>query len=333
MSCFDDIIGIGGCDEGTPSSGYYLRDAGVSIDELNMFAGVEYESGQDLAEKKITFATKIITNNIYTKFKERFIAKSFLENQRLGFFQENKSLKTSAAEWRGVELELKNTDNYIDVYIDKIEFFSNYTGNVSVVVKDVIQNKTLDTFVVAAIAGEIVSKTIDTTYKSEKKKLHLFVGYNATGIDVYNTQLVDGGCSGCTQGAYVSCNNWLRSRAVYSESSTVLEENLKGLSHTGGLSLVYSMKCNHEDWLCNYRNDIALVVCYKACEEIMNYAMNQTSRTNNKTIDRDFLGERMIHYSNKYHESFENLIGNINTPKDNNCFVCNEKIKSRVMTP
>lgn len=334
MGCFDNIIGVGCCEEETPSSGIYLKDTGISNEDLGLLFGSDYKDGYDLANDKIRVATRLVINELSTNFSSAYKNYTLLEDQRVGYFQENKPTKAGADEIRGIDLLLKNYDSYLSLYIDKVQIHINYTGNISLKVWDVVQNKVLDTFTVAVTAGEITDYTINKTYTSDRKKLHLVVGYNANGITSYETSLTDSaGCTTCSLGSYQNMNSYLQAKSVYVSSTTVIDQNIFGLSHTSGLSLLYSLKCNHEEWMCKYKNEIAPAIAYKACAEIVQYGLYQKPRANNRVFDVDTLKERWNLYDSLYRKYMKNLMENISIPNDSKCFQCKEITRSRITLP
>lgn len=333
MGCFDNIIGIGGCEEATPASGVYLRDAGISITDLGRFYGEEYADAIELGNDKIRVATNLVTNELNTSFGNKYLINTFIEDGRIGYFQENQTAKAGADELRGIDLCVYNNGSYLDFYIDKVQFHVAYTGNISLKVYDVIQNKVLDTFTVAVTSGVITDYTINKIYSTEKNKLHLFIGYNANGISSYETTVLNSGCSSCMVGSYNKINTNVSAKSVYLTSTTVIDENIKGLSHTSGLSLVYSLKCNHTNWLCRYRKEVAQAVAYKASAEVIQYALYQATRTNMKASDVKELKERWNLYNSYYEKYIKNLVQNMVPPTDGKCFVCKDLTKSRIMLP
>lgn len=334
MGCFDNIIGIGGCEEATPSSGVYLRDAGISIDDLAYMFGVEFADGIELANDKIRVATNLVVNELSTNFSSKYITHGILDNQRIGYFLENKPVKTGVNQLQGIDLVLRNTDSYISLYVDKIQMHVNYTGNITLNIYDVIQNKVLDTFTVATVAGVISDHAINKTYQSDKKRLHLVIAYNANGIDSYETNLTStGGCSSCQLGSYQSLNNYVQVKSVYVSSATVIDSNIFGLSHTSGISVLYSLKCNHEDWLCRYKNEIAWPIAYKAAAEIVQYSIFQGKRANQTNFEAEKMRERWNLYDSNYNKYMTNIMKNIVIPNDPKCFACKEITKTKIMLP
>lgn len=333
MSCFDNIIGIGGCEETTPTSGIYLRDTGISMSDLGRFYGEDYLDGPELANDKIRVATNLVVNELSSNFANKYLMRTFLDDGRIGYFTENKKVKTGANELRGIDLVIYNSGSYVDMYIDKIQMHVNYTGNIALKVYDVVQNKILDSFTVPVVDGVISDYTINKTYSSEKNKLHLFIGYNATGIDSYEASISSSGCSSCNIGVYNHFNQNISAKSVYVDGAVVTDQYIKGLGHTSGLSLLYSLKCNHTNWLCRYKNELAPAISYKACAEIIQYAIYQSERTNKKAGDLVELKERWNLYNSSYEKYLKNLVTNMVLPNDNKCFLCKDVTRSRITLP
>ncbi len=333
MACFDNLIGIEYCESESPTSGKYLKDGGVSLNELNMIAGQDYKDGVEFGEGKIDFATQLITQDIFNHFGSKYKAVSLVDNGRIGFVSENMVSKDGANELRGLELKLHNTSDFIHVYIKSVELFTDYTGNISVYIYDTFQNKILDTFTLASVADTVSSVDVNKYYGSSQKRLGLAILYNANGIGSYQTTVVNGGCNKCQQNNYTSCNQFIKARGVYKDGSQVIESNLKGLGHTSGMSIQYTVECDHEAWICLHKKALAIPIIYKASAEILNYAMFQTERTNYETMDKDQLKERRDFYELQYREYMDKLLQNMNVPNDNTCFICTQRLVSRQQMP
>ena len=113
----------------------------------------------------------------------------------------------------------------------------NTTGNVSVYVYDLIQNKLLDTITVAAVAGNISTYWANKTYTSYRKKMHLFIGYDSSAINSYQSTVSMETCADCGGGIQpYSCNRYVKvvGSKVASASSKILS-NTTNMSETGGV--------------------------------------------------------------------------------------------------
>jgi len=334
MECFENFIGIESCEGVTPISGKYLVDGGISRRELDLFAGSDYEDGLQLGNAKIKHSIEFIKNDFYLKFNSKFKGESILDGARVGHYEENLSTYSAYTGKRGIALKLLNKSSFLSIYLQKIELFTDYTGDVTVSIYDVYQNKVLDTVVVTCVANEVSSAWVEKTYKIDKKNVHLAVLYDTTGIQQYKSYVNKTGCKHCEVDKYVECGTYVTSKGVQIENGqNVIDSNLKGTGHTGGISLMYSVNCNHENFICLHKNMLILPIIYKASSEICTYALYQTERLNYANIDVEQLKERRDFYEMNYREQMSNILSNIDVPKDSICFDCKNRIVSRRLMP
>jgi len=337
-NCFDNIIGLRGLCDGADlsDSGLYANEIGISVDELNDFLTEDYPSAKDFFDRQKTFAIEVITSQIHNALQSKYRAKTVLENQRVGYFQDNLNLIAGeAGYYKGFHVELLNCDSFLDLFLNFLSIQLHSSQSVNVVVIDLIEGKIIDTLSIDSVTDEIITAWYNKKYKSSRKRLNLFIGYLSTGITSNNTLAYSGGCSSCSNG--VGKNAFLRYTSAKLLSSGALTlENLETVNDTGGLSMGYNIACNHTDWLCSISNVIALPVLYKTASNIMSFGIrnsgNEQINTRN-TINIEKLKEREQSYEFLYREEMDNLLKNINVPSDERCFVCRQKSRTVVMLP
>lgn len=158
--------------------------------------------------------------------------------------------------------------------------------------------------------------------------------YDSEGINSYRTVLRTD-CSGCSD-PFIT-NQYLRIKGLkLPELLPKIVSNVSAQTDTAGMSIEYSVQCNHSDYLCTMNNMIALPVLYKTAAELMEYALNISvnTRTNTTTtINRDVLKDRYEFYESKYREFMKVLLDNILIPSDEKCFVCNQKSAHKIILP
>lgn len=326
--CFTNLITVDDtCDDQVSESGLTLKDIGISMDFLDAI-NYDYASGKELAQAKIDFAVKLVVNQIVTHFSKSFRATTVVDGKRIGFTQENLVAK-QGVNHRGVQIEICNQSSYVDFYLSSLSLqLTTAPGATDIFVYDLLQDKLLDTLSITPAANEIVTIYPNKTYKSDRKRLNIALLYDSTGLSSVNTLLTQSGCQGCGGSSnYVS--RYVTARGVeIPEASTKIESNLTGVDHTSGLSLTYSVNCNHQDWLCDKRNLIAQSILYKAASEINRYGAVNSSRFNTKTIvDKEKITKDMDDFEFRYRESIDNVVNYINIPQDNKCFKCDEPLK------
>ena len=337
LECFDDIIGIrGSCDTPVSNSGLFIDDIGIDLQELDSIINKSQSDSISFFENKRDFAIKQIINLIHTHFSDKYKSNTVLRSGRIGFGKENQEVVAASATLKGIEIELCNEDSFVDVYISQLSLQVNFSGAVNVFVYDLFQNKLLDTIAVTAVSGQTVTVYPNKTYKSVRKELDIIFVYDATAFSSVKTTVTQGGCKSCGDGgSMVNLNQYLSTRSISILSADAkIEQNLTASGDTGGLSLMYSIQCNYDEWLCTIANSVALPILFKTGYEIMDYGYNNSLRLNTTTtINWEGLLKRRDEYNLRYQSAIEALLQNIKLPQDEKCFECRQKSKHVIVLP
>lgn len=337
LECFDDIIGLrGSCDTPTSNSGLWIDDIGIDLEELDSIINKGASDSVSFFEGKRDFAIKQIIALIHTHFSDKYKSNTVLDSKRIGFAKENQEAAAAAATLKGIEIELCNQDSFVDIFVSSISLQANTNGAVNVLVYDLFQNKLLDTIAITAVSGQVVTVYPNKTYKSNRKELDLIFVYDATNFSSVKTTITKGGCTSCGDGGSMTkLSSYLSARSISVLSADAkIESNLTAGTDTGGLSIVYSIQCNYDDWLCTISNAIALPILFKTGYEIMDYAYHNSKRLNSTTtIDWENLVRRRDEYNTRYQDAINTLLTNIKLPSDEKCFECRQKSKNVVILP
>ena len=334
-NCFDDIISIKGlCTNVVPTSGFYIDQAGVTLQECNDYIGSDYESGDELFEDKKDFAINIISSQILTYLTPRLKTNSLINDKRIGFTNDNLVVVQPDASYqsKGIQFKVTNRQSYLDLFISEISLQINYTGDVVVYLADLMTDTIIETFLITT--SDKVISTIYPQYSipANRKDRNLILFYETEGKPSYQTTINDGGCVGCNPSNV--CQMVTSSAFKMNSGVQKIQSNIVSSNDTGGMSVVYSVNCNHKNFLCSISNLIALPLVYKTCAEIVDYGMNNVSDRINtqKIVDRDILQKRKDVFEFRYREAMDSALRNIN-PTDSTCFECNELISNRIILP
>ena len=320
--CWDNIIGVRGCSQSTPD--IYINELGIDEAELDKIAGKAYNTGIDLFNEKLELAKRELKYKILSNFQDKFKVFSVIKNLRLGKTQENIVSKAAANKLKGIYIELCNDESYLDLFVSDISLQAQYNGDVEISVIDLLQGKIIDTIGITAVSDEVVTVPVNATYKSSRRKLQLFFGYNSTFPSVY-TSMNNTGCSSCSNGysnAFLKAN----SNTI---TSPYKKSNLSYVGDTGGLSMNVSLECNHTDWLCTIRGAIALPLAHKVAAEIMEYSVNKSRQEGLNSATNLYVTEnknRMITHGGKYATMMTDLFERMVLPNDTRCFQCKKGI-------
>ncbi len=330
MECFDNLVGVRGlCTETTPKSEMYIDDVGLSKADIEAFIPSQYSGVEDYFYKRSQFAYKQIALEVHNKFKHKYLNHTLVDSHRLGYF--NKDLATYLGDnFRGINMEFIQSNGFFSFTISQIDLFLAYTGDIDVVIYDLLENKLLHTETIACTSGKISTAYIHKQFTSPKKPTNIFIGYDATGINAYNTSIKSGLCCGKT-----SCDNSYMTAQGVEVDGSFIEANLTTLNHTAGVSLVYSVECDNLSWICSHAKSLSIPAAYKIAEIITSDAAinNGGERaTNSHTINKDELERRLNFFRNQYNEKMENLLSNMQLP-NNKCFQCNSPSRTVIALP
>lgn len=326
--CFDGIIEVkGNCENRTSYTGVYL-DPLIKLSELNDIVGEEYENGEALFYEKRNYAIQSVVSLIHTHLQENYKTDSLLKSERVGKFQDNlQQVPAEAGKLKGIYVELCNDTSFVDFYLNFLEVQFDFTGDVNILVYDLTQNKLLDTLTVSAVAENIVQLYVNKAYKSDRKRLKLFIGYDTTTVPSFKTYSFNyTGCWSCID--YFYKNSYAKfCGATTSLVGDKIVQNITRSGETFGLSLNYSINCNHEDWLCSYARALPIPINLYTAREIAAYAVNVSQQANPKTfIDADKWKARFTQFDSDFENRFSSVMENIRFPSDTRCFHCLPKL-------
>lgn len=333
--CFTDLIGLRDvCEPPVIKSCYYIDDLGVNRRLVESIITSNYPDVSDFFQKQLNLAANQMASEVHANFQNKYLITSLIESQRLGFLQDNKSVKATNSKWAGIYVELKNTSSFIDFYSSEIILTTDFTGNIPIRIYDVYTGTILATVTLVSVAGTQSALPINEIFKSKRKSAKLFICYDTTGINSYKTLIKDAGCSTCS--GYNYSNSYLISRGAYSEANTFLLTDITGADHTFGMSIQYSLNCNHKDWICAHSNILSLGLAYKLCSNICLYGLQASphDRVNTAvTINREKLETDQGFYEDKYLYEMQSKLKFMNVPSDKKCFYCSQPYKTVLVLP
>lgn len=338
IDCLENLIGIYRPCGDTPASdsGLYLQDL-PEITIKNAEAIVtDQDSGFELLQSKIAFATEYLTSDFVAKLYPRFAQNSIIENYTAGFYQNNKPLNSGIpGSLKGIQLKVTEYP-YLSLFLSSISLFVNFTGTVPVYIYDLIQGKQLDVINVEAVAGEIVQVDIYKQYKTKGQMLNIFIGYDSSDIQSYNSYIFGQGftrgCRTCPQPrGHGNKFVWMYSKSI-AASAQKIEYNLQSLNDTGGLSVVYSLNCTADKFLCSIRNTLAMPLLYRAALEVLKAAKVSQRISSFVVIRKDEIDTMIEWYDGEYHKTLSEILQNLKLPNDI-CFLCNRSIQRGVIAP
>lgn len=332
-TCFENIFTIkGGCDDIVSASGLHSDDVDITQDFINEIITRQFSGVSDFFEKKRAFAIQSVVSEVISHLRKEFKAGTLLSNYRIGQPQDNLKMIAGDGYLKGINIDLCNSDSFLNLFISEISLQVNYTGDVNVLVFDLITGKLIDTITITCTADEVSTVYPAKEFASNRRKLNLLFAYDSTGKNSNTTYLKNNGCSDCT-GHSINNPYGKISAVKILDTGAKIKSNLKVIGETGGMSIVHSVSCNHYQWLCSYSNLLAMPILYKYAESVMQFArdvspndrLNTTNNINAEEIER-----RRAFYEGKYKDSIKTVVENIKLPSDKRCFECKDGIRHAI---
>jgi len=337
-TCFKSLVAIDGqCGESSPTSGIYLRKLGVSRSEIESYLTSEYRTAEDIYNDCYDSALQDIVAGVNNHFSPRYKAMSVLENQRIGIFQNNlEQIAGSVGMLKGVQFRMNNRESFLDLYVPQVSIQVNFSGEITFYLYDLIQGIQISSFKIPVEPNEIRTEAVALTVPSDRKYLNAFLGYECEGISS-NRTLSAPGASCC--GKWELNNRYLTVRpALMAIADQKIDANIKPAQETGGVSILYSLSCNHRDWICTIANRLALPLAYCTAAKIMEHAIFSASKVqiNIRTgsqMSKEDLEERRLMYESKYQKFMTEALNASNIPSDASCFTCRQTSRTAVYIP
>jgi len=338
MSCLDNLVGVRGC--GSTAKEFYVNDlTGINIPDFDKAINIEHKNASAALQDIVSFATKYVDRTISNGLGTKYQLKSFIENNVLGYYYEDKELIPAQATYlTGYEIKIDSTP-YLNLFLQGVNLFVDHTGDVPIYVYDLIQGKLLDTITISAVAGEIVSLgDLDLSYPTNKQRLHLFIGYAST-FESYKTSYISPFVNmAINEDCNNNCSGTYRNGYIYFRAAKILASQpktnayLEGNNYGSGLSVNYSLQCSFTEVLCNARNMLAMPILYKAGELIMKELKHSKRLTGVVTIYTKNHDELMKEYQMEYNSQIEDFLLNMVVP-DSVCFHCTPSVRTKTAFP
>jgi hypothetical protein len=338
LPCFDNLIGLRGvCDYAAPLSGLHLDDVGITEAMLNDIVTSDYTDGNDLFQKKLKFSLEQIAARFHATYHNKYKSYSVVENRRVGFYRDNLQWVTpTAGKLIGQRWQLDNETSFLEQLFSSISLHLDTSGTYDLLFYDLKQNKLLGSTPVTVVAGEIATIYPHAVFASARQKLDLLVCFDPNGARYNAGALSKGGsCVSCGDKSFT--DTYVRVSSVeIASGDTKIAENLSFIEGAAGLSINYSLKCDHKSWICSASNAIALPALYLTGFECLDFAYKQAAneRVNNVTwLNVDATRQAAVDLLARYEREISNTLKSINSPGDSRCFICRENVRFATSLP
>jgi hypothetical protein len=328
MECLESTIGLnGGCDSIASNANVYLNSK-VGYTELAAYIDQnEFASVDDLFRSLRADSVRELVDEIQAHMNGQFISRTVINQQTIGVVGNTLMPISAGAQLRGVLFDRCSVMPMLNYRVTSVGFIGTYTGNVVITYRDALTGQSLGTDTVAAISGQTVTMQVNRLFDVAK----LLVTFDATLVAGYQTK-IDCYRSGCRICPSQSINAYVTAKPI--TAPTVTPTVTTSAASLGGLTLDVTMECNHSQWLCGIKQQIATPLLWKVAETVMRYALDQSTRSNTRTlIKREDIAARASSYAQEYRDSMDRALHRITLPNDPTCFHCDRRSGIYVSIP
>jgi hypothetical protein len=329
MQCLIDLVGIDKvCD---PKSGTLINLLqGISIKNVSAGVTEEYTDAKDLLLSMIELATLQVEHDFRVALQPKWRFNSLLENESVGLYKSDlEKTAVNALKYRGIRVRL-DSYRYSSFLLSTVTLKVNTSGDQTIKVYDLFTGKLLDSFDITTVAEVPVSIITNKTYNSNGQSIDLLIIADGDFTFTYDAALGNKGCNSCWEYG----NRFARfNGAELTMADTPISGNIKSISHTGGLSIGYSVACDQKPFICNMAPLLTMPTLYKAAEMVLLEMQAPNDRINSiVTVHYDDIGRLREYYNKLYDESFSGVVDNMNIC-DDVCLTCYQGIRVQTQIP
>lgn len=329
--CEASLLGLRGCSESQPVTGLYIDDLGITESFLSQVITDQYNQPVELFNDKLRVAWRRISTDVLGRINPFLKADTVVDSKRIGQLQTNNTNVDAAlgsGVYAGIRMYLDpQSTSFLKLFISDFEIeFTEDVIDKTVYIVDLNKMKVIDTFVYQE--GGIAQYVGKYLY-SKRKKMDIAVVYESTEAVAKMTPK-HGSCTDCggkiraahicpfvdTIGVQLSIN-----------TGTLVASNVVNKARTQGMSLVYSVECDREAFICSIGSTLSMALAYATAVEIYEFALTQTTSQRYNTaasVNTDGLVTARDIAAGRYNDEMELVMRNMRMPSDRHCFMCKE---------
>lgn len=338
IDCLTNYITLDGvCSPETSVSGLTLNDhPEVRLGRLEDLTDKDFGSVQALFDRIYNRMLHEFESDVRTRMAKRFSRRSVVESIVTGEYEKEEELTGTAAELRGVYLELKDSPN-LDLVINSARLYATGVATPDILIYDASTGRLLDTISTSLSAGYNTIQ-IDKAYSIAGRTQRFFICYDATAFESYGTRLqaiLPCECLCGDFGDFAEVKG-----ASIATGSTVLESELDKGNDTFGLILTANLVCGVANLICQNREDFKIAIWHRLAIEFVR-ELEATDQLTAYTLMRDRTEARaMLHGTEErpgmlpvYYEVLDAVINDLHIADDDICFECGEAGRKAYFLP
>ncbi len=312
-----------GC--GTRPEKLLLNDLpGFRLDFAEYITEADKQTGTDVLNAAIRLGAEKVEDDVRSFVQPNAVIVDSFSNQTLGIIQDNKKVKTGEANTlKGIRLDLSRAP-FFSLYINTISFFPVSGGSGTAKIFNLLTGAELDAFPITYVANEVNVITVDKEYRFQGQPIDVIIVIES--VDCYTVQLWDrAACLAC-EGKMMNPHLFANSIKINSGAQKI-SNNVKSETHTGGLWVNYSLRCDIADYVCGLSIGLMRAAWYAAGINVMNEIIFSQRLNNLTTVGKDDAIALKDLYTAEYNTIMGRTVETAKLP-NNPCFFCNQSVKS-----
>lgn len=334
--CESKLLGLKGCNATPPATGLYIDDLGISQSLLGQFITDSYQNGVELFEAKRSLAWKSLQSKMMNAMASHLKANTLIEGRRVGIINTQPATAQTAlgaGNWVGVLLKVNpNRDSFLQLSLTQLLIYGA-SQDTPIKIFDTTTRKQIGSL---KLADGDIDETIYQVLKAARRTAEIAIVYQST-FDTFKTIPKYGSCLDC--GGNPKYSHMCPHVDALGVKLTISGDTIQTQSstpYTWGMSLLYSLSCDREAWLCSIGANLSMALAYATAVEIYDYALTQSpsQRVNTAvTINR---GQKPFATANavegivaardiaaqRFNEELNAVLQNMKLPMDSACFEC-----------
>ena len=341
--CLEAVIGLkGACDPPAWDLGLhsavYLDQLGITELELRDYLTAAHPTVADLFKDCRAMAIETIANRVENYIRRLYRPASLLDSLRVGYLSGDLDYQAPIPDKLvGYYLEINRPDSCLSLLISSVSLQLEYGLQQNYIVcMDLDTGEGLYSLETSGGDGLVMTYPVHWVIPATRRRRRLFIGYDASIVSGIKSTLTTSrsGCSSCAGKAYRPWSG-LELQGGTVDVQNPIYSTLTKKSTAAGLSLVTSVVCDHEGWLCGLSRSLSLPLLYATAREVYDRAIRTAyaDRLTPRTADPERLRELRAEFAVLADNSITNLLGTIAPPQDELCYICDQKLKTVISLP
>lgn len=338
LSCLETLVGLRGACPADDPAAVYVDQLGVTELELRDYITASVpDVAAAFAEARRT-AVQVIALRVQEKARRLYRPATLVDQVRAGYLTEVPTYEaTLAGRLGGYVLEVDRPESYLELLIPSVGVQVDHTGTVAVLLIDLDQATVLDQITVDTVAGQYHEGHPHWRITAPRRRRRIMVAIDREPYPAIRATAgpARGGCSSCSGTTY---RPWpglsVRSGTVPTVGPWTYTQ-FQPTSVAAGLTVLASVTCDHEGWLCGWSRALALPLAYATCRELYDRALRATyaERLTARTADPERLKTIRDEFDALAAGALGTVVDGAVPPLDGTCFFCDRPLRTVTMLP